>query len=1246
MRVKVTREPYVRTACTAAVALAILMVPFTAAAPADEGAADVLFVTDDSPSMQRNDPAGNRIRILKAMCDLLLHPGGGRAGILRIGGALETEEKGAFAYPFREIPQTPDEKAKVLFEIKAALDDPMTGFGRGTDFNALFDKGVFDVLRKREDARQAIVVLVTDGSMNVIEGNRVLEEYRKAAAELPGGLTRENLTRAALGRFRSKVLPLVRDAGICVIPVALSRSPAMESAALAELGRLPLGPGGIVELGEKPSAALEGILRVVGKAQGYTLLGAPLTLETGPGEEKSRDLWIPTEASSSRILVLGPTDAFSLSFTDVSGSALGAEEGCSFYGPSEKHRVISLGRQTIPNRILKITNRSEEPASFRVFILSRFQIQPRARVVNPENTAQAASPIRLETRLLSTLDGEVVRDKWLVERTVIDIRIIDSSGERLEVTRNLSGADRAMKILEVPLSRNAPGGIYVLQIRPRIDLGSESLALGVIEDQVRVVAAKTLVRIEFGSETSFPDVDVPVLGMVDSGKVEAESLAVQLVKTGDSEERMDVTLTWNPTERRFEGSVRFPYAGYFEVRGREEDHLEVVPGLRGGIDVSDRRFVVLDDESKPIDEVVFSPDEEGNYRKQIVEIVGNLAPGEDGSFTIVPELRTDLGQVTVELQKDGEALPDGKVALDGEHSRQKLALVLVAPPEAEAAGEIGTFRIQGRLGKTPVSMRKGLRATPRPPREVSVATVVKDKRLIIAAAAVGGLLILALLYWVMLPRFRSEYVVEIDPSSGEPGDGTLISEMHRGFSPRKAAGMPDVTKAVQFQLGGLRPISKRACFAKPLKPFIQVFVNGKLYMGPTRLRHGDHIKLRGARFSREYIYFDHPVTEEDWRDILGKVEDGEAVAAAAPETGDAAPVATMETEMYPTAEAGPGEEAPIETLAAADIVEPAPEESPQTEAMAQLDTIFSGTDGEEEAAEAPEAASAEAETAGPPQDRKVVTLEDFFGSEAAEKVRVEEGHVSPEEEAAPSEEPAAEPADEQATVLESFFSAGDADAEATAEEEAPAEEPTIVGDHTEIVAEEDGLYEGDRTEMVGAPEGDETDFFDVADDEEEPSILIDMPLEDAEEPESAEQGEGLLADTFRSEGAAEEAPEEADVPADLKETQETVVESSGILSEALREKDAEEDAFELTADDEDVEIIESGTEEFLPLPEEKTILQTAYSSETGEGEVPPDEEAGAAEQAPPPPAPAPGEAPGQIVVVDEVDYKKLKKKEK
>ncbi len=1222
------------TAFVAAAFCVLAAVPASGDAPVD-----VVFVTDDSPSMARNDPYGLRSMLFKALCDLLAHQGGDRVAVLRLGGALESAEAGIEVFPLTEIPKAADEKAKALFELKAVFDGSLAGFGRAADFNHLFEKGVFPLLRDRKDARKAILILVTDGKMDVVEGNRVHEDYRKAVADSGQAPGREALNDAALRRFRNAALPMLAETGLTVVPIAVAGSPAADSAVLADLASLKGGTGRVIPLSPDINACVADVLRALGREIGLIPLGPPVTLKAEPGSEISRDMWIPSEASATRILVVSDTADFTISFSDVSGSALGSEEGLGFFGANEKHRVISLGRQKIPNRILKLRNRGKQAASFGIHTLSRFDIAPRAKVVNPGRTAVAGGSIMIEAGLVSLPDETPVRDRWLVERSSVDISVIDSSGERTEITRGFSGGDSAFRIVEIPLSKDAAGGTYLLRIEPRILSGADAVSTGWVDEQVKVVAARTVVKVEFDSTAGFPDTEVSLKGAVESGKVESEALEIRLAARGGTGDAISTSLKWDPEARIFRGSVKFPFTGRFEVERSMIREVEVQPGLAGGVDISERRFSVLGASGKPIEGLTFEGAAGSAFGDQSVEISANLAPGEEGSFTISPELRADAGAVAVEILKDGQLLlGQERIRLAGGKAGQKLTLRLKPGNDARPSGEIGTFRIRGKIGESSMVLDKYLRVVPLPPGAVEKKVLYEDLRVVAAAAAAGGLLVLGLAWWLVQPRFKSEHIVELDPSTGEPGEGTMLRDMSGSVSPGRADGMPDVKNSVSFELTGLRPFSKSVCLAGPLKPFIQFHVNGKPYLSPTQIRHGDWIRLRGSRFTREYVFFTAPVEDDDWKEIMGRIAADKSRPRQEVDAQAEAPAAAT---AAPSASTG--------------------------EAAAQLDRIFGGE--AKPAAEAPAPTPAAPESQRP---RKVVTLEDFFGADAAEKVRVEEGHkpkaaAEPARDETPkgAEGEIKEALDDQATVLETFFGSKDgipgkpaakAAEKAPAPAEEPGEEETILnasdaveklfggekteivdagaeepaehapefaekGDSTEIVesVEEPPGFKGDRTEVVegDVQAKDEMEFFEVSEDEE-PSIEIP---ERVSEPEPAPEPP---------------ADESAEIPAELRETK--VEESTGILGKAYGTemrtigKQAPKEDVEISNEgDDDVEIIESG-EEFEAFPEQQTILETAFGDAMKEDrKVPPQPPAG--EQ-------------GQIIVIDEWESKKIEDRNK
>lgn len=173
---------------------------------------DIVFLIDSSKSMTYTDPEEFRKVAVKAFLDITQDRGGDRIAVFQFAGWNETEPQGAVVFPLTEIPSDEAEREKVLSEAKEAIKTKITPFGKATDFNYAFQKCVLEIIQKRNEenaANKLWVLLLTDGEMDVVEGEVRPAYVTKAKADQPQGakINREMLNKAATEMFEAEVIP-------------------------------------------------------------------------------------------------------------------------------------------------------------------------------------------------------------------------------------------------------------------------------------------------------------------------------------------------------------------------------------------------------------------------------------------------------------------------------------------------------------------------------------------------------------------------------------------------------------------------------------------------------------------------------------------------------------------------------------------------------------------------------------------------------------------------------------------------------------------------------------------------------------------------------------------------------------------------------------------------------------------------------------------------------------------------------
>jgi len=129
------------------------------------GGIDIVFLIDDSRSMEANDPTDMRKVALKAFLDLTQEAGGDRIAVLRFAG-WEPEGKSFLVYPLTRIPHDPNKRAETLKAIKEAIEKRITAGGMATDFNYAFSVALKEAIKPwLKTNRPLWIILFTDGQM-------------------------------------------------------------------------------------------------------------------------------------------------------------------------------------------------------------------------------------------------------------------------------------------------------------------------------------------------------------------------------------------------------------------------------------------------------------------------------------------------------------------------------------------------------------------------------------------------------------------------------------------------------------------------------------------------------------------------------------------------------------------------------------------------------------------------------------------------------------------------------------------------------------------------------------------------------------------------------------------------------------------------------------------------------------------------------------------------------------------------
>lgn len=157
---------------------AIISMPLLLAASGGSSPLDVAFVIDDSGSMRTNDPSGLMRHAVQGLSDAL--PVGSRVAVVAFA------DQASLLMPLSPTVPGDGTLAKSLGKINYS--------GKRTDIGAGVERGLYELRRAERPEVERIMVLVTDGVIDLGDSQRDLERNR---------WLREDLARAAVdGRVR------------------------------------------------------------------------------------------------------------------------------------------------------------------------------------------------------------------------------------------------------------------------------------------------------------------------------------------------------------------------------------------------------------------------------------------------------------------------------------------------------------------------------------------------------------------------------------------------------------------------------------------------------------------------------------------------------------------------------------------------------------------------------------------------------------------------------------------------------------------------------------------------------------------------------------------------------------------------------------------------------------------------------------------------------------------------------------
>ena len=852
---------------------------------------DIVFLIDDSRSMERNDPTDMRKVALKAFLDLTQETGGDRIAVLRFAG-WETEGKPFLVYPLTLIPRDANKRMATLKAIKKAIEEKVTASGMATDFNYAFGVALTEAIRPwLKTNRPLWIVLFTDGQMapGLLSLKQRLgkqfpafykpteeaiialkEAYEKARAGVGDfanlEFARKELKKRHLALRRKaedlfgrliarQAKTIFKDRKVVVSMVYL------RSAAAKQQIRTPSDLRKSNAVADHLVQHLGAKLHLVGRRRlksvffdilkdvsdfwkpGLLRCYKDISVSLKPNEVRSIPIHIFQGATVTKVVIFGRSAAFEPRLLKDKQEVKGVQVA----GTGERYRILTLRGLPFGDYTLQIRSRAKD--AMVVDVVAYAQVDLQWRVLSKQSKGgpliaggsfafgiapSGSQPDEAQAWLaVSVTDrkGNPLTDPHLT--AALNVKLTLPGTKKQPASTAYTALTKRWMLIKGVGSLSEPGTEnVVVEAKATVQTGEDSLIticqLPTIRFPLKILSPLLRLSVKPSTGKEFLEFErLVVTGEIVAGKP-AKEQAEGLTVRFASDKGQQATVTLRLSEGVFRGETRLA-AGTWHLEGDIFDNAKVSDAKNVTFTVRERRLSV-----KP-ERIVFRGFTEDKLKKAFT-LTYEMAEGEEAEAEIA-DIKAKSGcKVSVasqrfEIPREGIEIP----------------LELVAET-SEAAGNAATVEVKVRLKGVPQS-EKTLKVpvvyeyVPRP-----------FPWWIVAAGAAVVVFLIALIWALTRPVFTEQQF-------------WLRAEnqyLLRNFGKRKAAGTEQAPNSVLFVLKGSR--KKPVCHIKPISSEWSLIVDNERVEQLVPLKHGSWITLIRGDEKLEYRYFDRQPTE--W-ELLG-----------------------------------------------------------------------------------------------------------------------------------------------------------------------------------------------------------------------------------------------------------------------------------------------------------------------------------------------------------------------------------------
>lgn len=827
--------------------------------PSSDERLDVIVAVDASGSVAWTDPHSFRKAFTDLLGGLMRLRAGDRLAIVQFAGWNETSRKGAVLLDLEEIPE---DSALFTSDVKSAVNR-LEPFGAASDFNFAFEKAIQEIFDKRAQAdskNKVWLVLISDGSMEVVESEGVREAYLSRVDSQGKRANRESLNEAATQMFYESVLPKVAEnKELHLSCICLGKEE----------------PGEVVKrLGELDNASVirftqQNLKDVMVKAfselpEGYPDYGVPkgfgyLQSSVQAGSSLMHSFSIYEGTAVTRLMVLADAQDYALDLKNPAGESIVAIPSVSLAGEGTPSRLVTITGEPAGAYELVLTNESGTAAGFEVLQYVDMKLDLYVGTKGLRNEFYPGETLLFDVGLREAKSSVFVTDRALISEAEVFLLVRDVDGN---ITKNITpfvNTSKAETSAQYVLPADAPGGEYELAVRVAAFKDTLSGRYAFVCEPVTIPFSvlSPVVELQLCQKTALVGQEIGLTGAVTKGslteKQKLEGIKGKIVHTISHTEK-EIDLRWDEESNSIKGTVSLDEPKEWQLQKVQIGTGQVKPVDPEQVLVKPRTLRIMlvgeDGTKTPVDKLrvkgkIGSP----ITARFIVE--PDLVPGEITELSVSPGGLDASAELSISLTgKEGSTT---NLSVAESQASYDMVLNLKKRPEEEEIGEIVvTSKFPGVTisRKIPVSTDIPARAFPWLP--VAVIAGLVAATIILLLMLLGG------------PTFDQQQLYIIG------GQGHYLKEWKIGR--RNAMGTTLNPEKLLFRLKGGK--AKPQCMVMPGKS-ARLFVNNVECTYWKGVKHGDYIEIypEGDEYAYRYRYFDRNPTAAELREPEGVTEE-------------------------------------------------------------------------------------------------------------------------------------------------------------------------------------------------------------------------------------------------------------------------------------------------------------------------------------------------------------------------------------